>query len=60
MKRALGALVAVGLTVALAACGGGKAGSGAATLHFWTLKDPTNVVQQASIDAYNKTGKNKS
>lgn len=58
MKRALSALAAAALAVALAGCGS-SAGSSAESLHFWTLKDPTNEVQQAGIDAYNKTGKTK-
>jgi xylobiose transport system substrate-binding protein len=58
MKRALSALAAAALAVTLAGCGS-SAGSSAASLHFWTLKDPTNTVQQAGIDAYNKTAKTK-
>jgi xylobiose transport system substrate-binding protein len=44
--------------MALTGCGStGSSGSGAGPVHFWTLKDPSNTVQQAGIDAFNKTGK---
>ena len=57
MKRVLVALAAAGLAVALAGCGGGTASSAPEAVHFWTLKDPTNEVQQAGIDTFNKTAK---
>jgi len=60
MKRAISTLTAFGLAVALAGCGGGSSsGSKATTVQFWTLKDPTNTVQQAGIDTLNKTAKAK-
>jgi xylobiose transport system substrate-binding protein len=44
--------------MALTGCGSnGSSSSGAGPVHFWTLKDPTNTVQQTGIDAFNKTGK---
>ena len=59
MKRAIPTLMAFGLAVALAGCGGSSSGSSATTMHFWTLKDPTNTVQQSGIDTLNKTAKAK-
>ena len=59
MKKALSILAAAGLAVSLAACGSGKASSTPADQHFWSLKDPSNTVQQAGIDAFNKTSKTK-
>jgi xylobiose transport system substrate-binding protein len=59
MKRIVGALAAVGLAVAMTACGGGATDSAAADVHFWTLKDPTNEVQQAGIDTLNKSAETK-
>jgi xylobiose transport system substrate-binding protein len=44
--------------MALTGCASnGSSTSSAGPVHFWTLKDPTNTVQQAGIDAFNKTGK---
>jgi xylobiose transport system substrate-binding protein len=59
MKRLVGVLAAAGLAVVLAGCGGGNAGSATEAVHFWTLKDPTNEVQQAGIDTFNSTAKTK-
>ena len=59
MKRVLVALTTAGLAVALAGCGSTKASTTAEAVHFWTLKDPSNTVQQAGIDTFNKTAKAK-
>jgi len=65
MKRAISTLAAFGLAVTLAGCGSssgsgsGSSGSSTAAVHFWTLKDPTNTVQQAGIDTLNTTAKTK-
>jgi len=53
-------IVALSVIAAMAACGGKATGtSPAQTVHFWTLKDPTNTVQQAGLDTFNAAGKGK-
>jgi xylobiose transport system substrate-binding protein len=62
-RRLLGAsLAAMAVAVTMSGCGGSTSGKDSASsqpVHFWTLKDPTNTVQQAGVDAFNGAGKGK-
>lgn len=59
MRVLTASLAAAAMAVAMTGCGGASSnGSGSGQpVHFWTLKDPTNTVQQQGIDAFNATGK---
>ncbi len=63
MRMLTASLAVVATAGALAGCSGdsddGAGASGSQPVNFWTLKDPTNTVQQAGVDAFNATGKGK-
>lgn len=61
-KRALlGTVLSAALAALLAGCGtsGGTASSPTGNVGFWTYADPTNTVQQAAVDGFNKTSAGK-
>lgn len=49
----------LGVTVAGCGSSGSSTSSPTGTVDFWTLQDPTNSVQKAAVDTFNKGGKGK-
>lgn len=59
-RKAFAVATISALAIGLTACGSDDSSSttgtqGTGTTTFWTLEDPTNELQQAGIDAFNKT-----